>query len=109
MDAGVNGGQPTFIYGYNTGQNTGVKYAPAVPTTTVAADSHSTYDLRDNTITIVVPRSGVGSPPDGSALSDLQARTFSGQADMTTASSNLAIDSTGFGSYTVFSESTCNA
>lgn len=106
MDTDVNG-NPWFVYGMNTGQSTGVKYAPAIPTSTYTALPGSKIDTANNIITVVVPRSGVGNPAPGSTLPNVQARTFAGQGDVTTASTNLAVDYTGFGTYTLVADSYC--
>jgi len=99
-------GAPSFWYGYNTGQATGVKYAPAIPTTKIAALAGSGY-TPDGTINIVVPKSGVGSPAAGTNLPNVQGRTFAGQGDVSTVSTNAAVDSTGFASYTVMGNAYC--
>jgi hypothetical protein len=100
-------GAPSFVYGYNTGQNTGVKYAPGIPTTEQTALPGSGVNQAAGTFTVIVPTSAVGSPAAGTTLPDVQGRTFAGQGNVTTASSNLAIDTTGFGSYTLVANSYC--
>lgn len=100
-------GKATFMYGYNTGQSTGVQYAPAVPTTSNPALAGSGYST-NGYITIVVPKSGVGNPAVGSTLPNVEARTFGGQGDVTTVSTATAIDYTGNGSYSVVGNAYCS-
>lgn len=99
-------GNASFVYGYNIGQNTGIKYSPGVPKTTYPALAGSGY-TREGFITIVVPKSGVGSPAAGTTLPNVQARTFAVQGNVATASTALAINATGFSSYKVMGNAYC--
>lgn len=103
-------GAPTFIYGDNFGVTSPVKYAPGVPTSTTNALSQSKIDTANGTITVVVPKSGVGSPSPSSTsystLNNIQGRTFAGQGDVTV-STQGAIDTTGFATYTVVGNAYC--
>lgn len=70
-----------------------------VPTSIGPAGSGSAYG-KDGTITIVVPKSGVGSPAAGNSLGGLHGRTFAGQGNIAITQSASA-DYTAQGSYTV--------
>ncbi|HZU14977.1 MAG TPA: fibronectin type III domain-containing protein [Chloroflexota bacterium] len=61
----------------------------------------------DGMITVVVPKSDVGSPATGSSLSSLQARTFAAQGDYDVYETATAIDSTGYGTYTLVGNAYC--
>lgn len=77
-----------------------------VPLTTLPASAGSGY-AADGTITIVVPKSGVGNPAAGSTLTNVQARTFLGQADGTVYLTAAAADVTGYSTYNVVGNSYC--
>lgn len=77
-----------------------------VPLTQLPAAAGSGY-AADGTITIVVPKSGVGNPAAGSSLTNLQARTFLLQGDATTYLTAAAADVTGYSTYSVVGNSYC--
>jgi hypothetical protein len=106
MDAGATG-SPSFIYGTNVGLDSPVKYAPGVQETTNTALPGSGYDPANGTITIVVPKDGVGSPAAGSTLTNVQARTFILTGTGTTMT-QTTIDSSPYNDYQVVGNSYCS-
>jgi hypothetical protein len=98
MDTSVSGAV-SFSYG-TIAANGGVQL------TQLPAGAGSGY-AADGTITIVVPKSGVGNPAAGSSLTNLQARTFLGQGDVTNYLTAAAADVTGYSTYSVVGNSYC--
>lgn len=83
-------GNVTFEYGVINTQVVGLLVGVAQSTKVGAADATSNFSP-DGTITIVVPKSGVGNPAAGDLMGSMLARTF---ADSTnTLRSNQVIDS----------------
>jgi hypothetical protein len=62
----------------------------------------------DGTITIVVPKSDVGSPAAGSTLPSVQARTFALQGDYDVYLAAASVDTTGTANYSVVGNSYCS-
>ncbi|HEX6506215.1 MAG TPA: fibronectin type III domain-containing protein, partial [Chloroflexota bacterium] len=91
-------GAASFVYG-TTDSTSG-----AVLTTNTGLPG-SGYTA-DGTITIVVPKSAVGSPAAGSTLSNLRARTFAAQGGVTILTAP-SIDTTSSTTYTVVGNSYC--
>jgi hypothetical protein len=92
-------GNPTFVYGT-------IDATEGIVDTVNTGLPGSGY-TPDGTITIVVPKSDVGSPLTGQSLSNIQARTFAGQGDYDVAETNSAIDTTGLNTYTLVGNAYC--
>lgn len=98
MDTSATGA-PSYVYG--TIDATG-----GVVTSVHSGLPGSGY-TPDGMITLVVPKSAVGNPAAGSSLSGLQVRTFAAQGDYDVYLTAAAIDTTGYGSYSLVGNAYC--
>lgn len=95
-------GTVSYVYGLNEGDLP--EGAPSAPISTTPALGGAVS--ADGTITIVVPKSGVGNPQVGDYLPQLQARSFAGQANIVTFGTAAAADVSPYTGYTVLGNCT---
>ena len=98
-----NGTAMTFSYGHVT--DGGPEGGPSLVDSTNPATAGS-WSEADNEITVIIPKSGVGSPQAGSQLPGLEARTFAGQGGVDVFGRAAAIDTAG-GEYFLLGNSAC--